>query len=81
MQSFGHGDSLNERKRRSTERRQETLVRLRVRLMMNWRALASGAQRSIIEFSPGGARDKRKEQQQDPDERLFPLHRTNLTAC
>ena len=31
-------DRLDERKRRSTERRKETLIRLRVRLTMNWRA-------------------------------------------
>jgi hypothetical protein len=41
MQSFGNGDRLDERKRRSTERRKEMLIRLRVRLTMNWRALAS----------------------------------------
>jgi len=81
MQSFGNGDRLDKRKVRSTERRKETLVRLRVRLPMNWRALASGAQRSIVELSHGGARDKREGQQEDPDERVFPLHRTNWTAC
>jgi hypothetical protein len=48
---------------------------------MNWRALASGAQRSIVEFSHGGARDKREGQQEDSDERLFLLHHTTCTAC
>jgi hypothetical protein len=81
MQSFGNGGRLDERKRRSTEGRTETLIRLRVRLTMNWRALASRAQRSIVEFSHGGARDKREGQLEDPDERFFPLHRTNWTAC
>jgi hypothetical protein len=81
MQSFGNGDRLDERKRRGMEGRTETLIGLLVRLTMNWRALASRAQRSIVEFSHSGARDKREGQQEDPDERVFPLHRTNWTAC
>jgi hypothetical protein len=81
MQSFGNGDRLDKRKVRSTEGRKEALIRIRVRLAMNWRALASGTQRSIAEFSHGGARDKCEGQQEDPDERLFPLHHTNWTAC
>jgi hypothetical protein len=81
MQSFGNGDRLDKRKVRSTESSKEALIRLRVRLTMNWRSLASGAQRSIVEFSHSGARDKREGQQEDPDERVFPLHRTNWTAC
>ena len=81
MQSFGNADRLDEGKRSSTEGRTETLIRLLVRLTMNWRAMASRAQRSIVEFSHSGARDKREGQQEDPDERVFPLHRTNWTAC
>jgi hypothetical protein len=80
-ESFGDGDHLDKRKVRSMEGRTETLIRLLVRLTMNWRALASRAQRSIVEFSHSGARDKREGQQEDPDERVFPLHRTNWTAC
>jgi hypothetical protein len=81
MQSFGNGDRLDKRKVRNTECRKEALIRIRVRLLMNWRALASGAQRSIVEFSHGGARDKREGQQEDSDERLFLLHHTTCTAC
>jgi hypothetical protein len=81
MQSFGNGDRLDKRKARITEGRTETRIRLPVRLMMNSRVLASRAQRSIVEFSHGGARDKREGQQEDPDERVFPPHRTNWTAC
>jgi hypothetical protein len=81
MQSFGNGDRLEKRKVRSTECSKEALIRIRVRLLMNWRALASGTQRSIVEFSHGGARDKREGQQEDSDERLFLLHHTTCTAC
>ena len=81
MQSFGNGDRLDKRKVRNTECSKEALIRIRVRLLMNWRALASGAQRSIVEFSHGGARDKREGQQEDPDKHLFLLHHTNWTAC
>jgi hypothetical protein len=60
MQSFGNGDRLEKRKVHNTECSKEALIRIRVRLLMNWRALASGAQRSIVEFSHGGSRDKRE---------------------
>jgi hypothetical protein len=66
MQSFGNADRLDEGKRRSTEGRTEALIRLSVRLTMN--ALASRAQRSIVELSDSGARDKYKGQQEYPDD-------------
>jgi hypothetical protein len=77
MQSFGNADRLGEGKRRSMEGRTETLIRLRARLTMNWCALARRAQRSVVEFSHGSAREKHEGQQDDPDERLLPLHRAN----
>jgi hypothetical protein len=77
MQSFGNGDRVDKRKVRSTESSTEALIRPRVRLTMNWRAWPGRAQRSIVQFSHGSARDKHAGQQNDPDERLFPLHRAN----
>ena len=79
MQPFGNGDRLDKRKARVTEGRMEALIRLPVFLIMNWRVLASRAQRSIVEFSHGGVRDKRGGEE-DPDERVFPPHRTNWTT-
>jgi len=68
MQSFGNADRLGEGKRRSMEGRTETLIRLRARLTMNWRVLDSRAQRSIVEFSDSSTRNKRKGQQEHPDD-------------
>ena len=72
----GNDEPYEKRKVRSMECSKEALIRIPVRLLMNWRALASGARRSIVEFSHGGARDKREGRQEDPDERLFLLHHT-----
>jgi hypothetical protein len=81
MQSFGNGDRLDKRKVRSAEGSKEALIGILVRLPMYRRALASGAQRSIVEFSHSGARGERKGKQEDTDEHSFPLHHTNWTAC
>jgi ParB family chromosome partitioning protein len=77
----GNDEPYEKRKVRSMECSKEALIRIPVRLLMNWRALASGTQRSIVEFSHRGARDKREGQQEDSDERLFLLHHNTCTAC
>jgi DNA-binding HxlR family transcriptional regulator len=65
MQSFGNGDRLEKRKVRSTECRKEALIRIRVRLLMNWRALASGGPVSDwVDRSFGGL--KRPARQRSP---------------